>query len=134
MLKQGSGVIVHITSRRSSGNCRPHRCLCGREGSARKLQQGPFQGGEPERPRGQDFAGLGRDGSRRGLVNRLAKSSGSVSAGARSELMNSLGGIPIGRPAKPGEVADLVTFLVSPRAGSITGAEYVIDGGTVPTA
>jgi NAD(P)-dependent dehydrogenase (short-subunit alcohol dehydrogenase family) len=48
--------------------------------------------------------------------------------------MNSLGGIPIGRPAKPKEVSDLVAFLVSPRAASITGTEYAIDGGTVPTA
>src|SRR6266849_1238032 len=53
--------------------------------------------------------------------------------GARQGLMKSLGGIPIGRPAKPKEVADLVAFVASPLAGSITGTEYVIDGGTVPT-
>jgi len=68
------------------------------------------------------------------LVTELAKNTGTDYEGARQNLMKSLGGIPIGRPAKPTEVADLVAFLVSPRAASITGTEYVIDGGTVPTA
>ena len=69
-----------------------------------------------------------------GLVIELAANRGTDYEGARQALMASLGGIPIGRLAKPREVADLIAFLVSPRAASITGTEYVIDGGTVPTA
>nr|WP_261371001.1 SDR family oxidoreductase [Sphingobium sp. B2] len=46
--------------------------------------------------------------------------------------MQSLGGVPIGRPPKPEEIATLIAFLASDRAGSITGTEYVIDGGIVP--
>ncbi|WP_267313493.1 hypothetical protein [Acinetobacter lactucae] len=30
-------------------------------------------------------------------------------------------------------MADLITYLVSERASAITGTEFVIDGGTVPT-
>jgi NAD(P)-dependent dehydrogenase (short-subunit alcohol dehydrogenase family) len=69
-----------------------------------------------------------------GMLTEIAERLGSDLDGARKVLMDTLGGIPIGRPAKPREVADLVGFVVSPRAGSITGTEYVIDGGTVPTA
>jgi NAD(P)-dependent dehydrogenase (short-subunit alcohol dehydrogenase family) len=36
---------------------------------------------------------------------------------------------PGGRPASPREVADLMVFLASPRAGYITGAIVTIDGG-----
>ena len=67
------------------------------------------------------------------LAERLAAQAGTDYEGGKQIIMKSLGGIPLGRPSKPNEVADLVMFLVSPRAASITGTEYVIDGGTVPT-
>jgi NAD(P)-dependent dehydrogenase (short-subunit alcohol dehydrogenase family) len=44
-----------------------------------------------------------------------------------------LGGIPVGRPGKPEEVAELIAFLSSDRAAYISGVDYVIDGGTIPT-
>lgn len=67
------------------------------------------------------------------LAERLASQAGTDYEGGKRLIMAQLGGIPLGRPAKPSEVADLIAFLVSPRAGSISGAEYTIDGGTVPT-
>jgi NAD(P)-dependent dehydrogenase (short-subunit alcohol dehydrogenase family) len=67
------------------------------------------------------------------LAKRLAAEHGFGIDEGKQMIMDSLGGIPIGRPSKPEEVASLIAFLASDRAGTITGAEYVIDGGTIPT-
>lgn len=68
------------------------------------------------------------------LARRLAEEHGVSVEQGKQMIMQSLGGVPIGRPSKPAEVASLIAFLASDRAGTITGTEYVIDGGTVPTA
>jgi NAD(P)-dependent dehydrogenase (short-subunit alcohol dehydrogenase family) len=68
-----------------------------------------------------------------GMIVQLAQSSGITENAARQQIMNMIGGIPIGRPGEPEEVAELVAFLASDRAASIHGADYVIDGGTMPT-
>jgi NAD(P)-dependent dehydrogenase (short-subunit alcohol dehydrogenase family) len=67
------------------------------------------------------------------LAERLARDAGTDYEGGKKIIMDALGGIPLGRPVKPHEIGDLVAFLASPRAAAITGAEYVIDGGTIPT-
>jgi len=50
-----------------------------------------------------------------GMILQLAKSSGSNEDTAQQQIMNMIG------------------FLASDRAASIHGADYVIDGGTMPT-
>ena len=67
------------------------------------------------------------------LAERLAADAGTDYDGGKQIIMKSLGGIPLGRPARPREVAELIAFVASTGA-EITGTEFVIDGGTVPTA
>lgn len=67
------------------------------------------------------------------MIARLAENAGTDFDSARQDLIDALGGIPMNRPGRPEEVAELVAFLVSDRASYINGAEYVIDGGTIPT-
>jgi len=63
------------------------------------------------------------------MIVQLAQSIAAISEdAARRQIMNMIGGIPIGRPGQPEEVAELVVFLASDRAASIHGADYVIDG------
>jgi NAD(P)-dependent dehydrogenase (short-subunit alcohol dehydrogenase family) len=68
-----------------------------------------------------------------GLIARLAAKAGTDVTAAKEGLMSSLGGIPLGRPNRPDEVAELIAFLSSDRAASVLGSEYVIDGGNIPT-
>ena len=67
------------------------------------------------------------------FLERIAQGSNISVEEAQQSVMDALGGIPFGRPAEPEEIAELIGFLVSPKANYLTGTEFVIDGGTIRT-
>jgi enoyl-[acyl-carrier-protein] reductase (NADH) len=73
--------------------------------------------------------GLTRTSAIEALLEQLAQATGTDADGAQAALMDEIGGIPLGRPGEPDEIAELVAFLASDRAGWITGADFAIDGG-----
>jgi len=135
MIKQGLGVIVHISSiQRRLPLYKSTLAYAAAKAALTTYSKGLSNQVGPKEVRVNTVApGWIETSAAQGLLERLAKQAGTDVEAARQVLMKSLGGIPIGRPGRPEEVAELVAFLVSDRALSINGSEYVIDGGTVPT-
>jgi NAD(P)-dependent dehydrogenase (short-subunit alcohol dehydrogenase family) len=136
MVEQGSGVVIHVTSIQDRMPL-PEATIAYAAAKAALSNYSKALSKEVS-PKGVRVVrvspGWVETDAAVGLVTEIARQNATDYEGGRNIVMRSLGGIPLGRPAKPGEVADLVAFLASPRAASITGTEYVIDGGTVPTA
>ena len=64
-----------------------------------------------------------------GVAATVARSTGVSPDEARTRIIAAGGGFSTGRFTEPEEVADLVLLLASGRAGNVTGADLLIDGG-----
>ncbi|MCL4393602.1 MAG: glucose 1-dehydrogenase, partial [Chloroflexi bacterium] len=67
------------------------------------------------------------------VVTELHRVGGMAEEAYAQFLEHSRGTHPIGRVGQADEVAELIYFLASPKAGWITGASYSIDGGRAQT-
>jgi NAD(P)-dependent dehydrogenase (short-subunit alcohol dehydrogenase family) len=136
MIEQGSGVVIHVTSIQDRMPL-PEATIAYAAAKAALSNYSKALSKEVS-PKGVRVVrvspGWVETEAAVRLATRLAEQAGTDYEGGKQIIMNGLGGIPLGRPAKPKEVADLIAFVASPRAASITGTEYIIDGGTVPTA
>jgi NAD(P)-dependent dehydrogenase (short-subunit alcohol dehydrogenase family) len=136
MVQQGSGVVVHVTSiQRAKPMHEATLAYASAKAALNNYSKGLSNEVGPKGVRVVRVSpGWVATENTKNFVGLLARSAGSDYAAAEQKLMESLGGIPIGRPAKPEEVADLIAFVAAPRSASIHGVEYVIDGGTIPIA
>jgi NAD(P)-dependent dehydrogenase (short-subunit alcohol dehydrogenase family) len=135
MLKQRSGVILHVSSiQRTLPLPESTMAYAAAKAALTNYSKALSKEVGPQGIRVNSVApGFTETKSAEALIERLAAQAGIDKAAARQGLIQALGGIPLGRPNRPDEVAELLAFLVSERASSILGSEYVIDGGNIPT-
>ncbi|MEZ5326999.1 MAG: SDR family oxidoreductase [Verrucomicrobiales bacterium] len=135
MIKQGRGVVIHISSiQRSLPLPESTTAYAAAKAALTTYSKALSKEIGPKGVRVTSISpGWIYTDAAQEMVKRIAKDGKISEAEARQSILDALGGIPIGRPAWPWEIAELTTFLSSDRAASIHGAEYVIDGGTTPT-
>ncbi|MCX2478292.1 SDR family oxidoreductase [Pedobacter sp. MC2016-15] len=134
MLEQKSGVIIHIST--SSSQFPIWESTMAYSAAKSALNSYSKSLSDEVAPQGVRVVtvspGLNKTEAMSSFLDNLAQKAGITMEEMTQGLFNRVGGVPMGRMAAPEETAELVYFLVSPKASYITGANYIIDGGNFP--
>lgn len=134
MLERGSGSIVHITSIQRRSPLPTTLPYAAAKAALANYSKGLANELAPHGIRVNAVApGYIETESALRMAEEIAAIDGTDLNTARTAIMNSIGGIPIGHPGRPADVGELVAFLLSERAAYLVGAEIVADGGSIRT-
>lgn len=136
MIERGSGVVIHIGSVAARLPIATNSTLvyAAAKAGLATYSKGLAKAVAPHGVRVTMISpGFIETSGAQGMISDIVRNTGVSEAAARQQIVDMLGGIPVGRPGRPEEVAELVAFLACDRAAFVSGANYVLDGGTIPT-
>ncbi|MGS0893733.1 short-chain dehydrogenase/reductase [Burkholderia stagnalis] len=126
MLSRGSGVIVNVIG--VAGAAPRYDYICGSMANAALIAFTRAAGGHAAR-QGVRVVGVNPGPTETDRLVRLYEARAEARFGDRTRWRELLADLPFGRPARPGEMADLVAFLASARASYLSGVVIDADGG-----
>jgi len=134
MINAGSGVIIHVSS--TSGMFPLWDTTMAYSAAKAALNAYSKALATEVAPKGVPVVtvspGLNKTGAMSNFLEGLAATAGISTEEMTRNLLQRVGGVPLGRMADPAETAEVVHFLVSPAASYLTGTNIAVDGGNFP--
>ena len=131
MKARGSGVIVNVLG--TAGERPTPSYIAGSMGNASLMAMCVALGGESV-DKGVRVVGVNPGLIETERMVTLSEARAQEKFGDKTRWREFLENMPQGRAGKPQEVADLVTYLASPRASWISGTVVTVDGGVTKRA
>lgn len=135
MIARGSGVVIHISSiQRSSPLPESTTAYAAAKAALTTYSKALSKELGPQGIRVNTLSpGFIMTEAVDAFIHKLSAAAGDDRQTTMQKVIHGIGGIPLGQPGRPQDIAETVAFLASDRAAFIHGTEIVVDGGSIPT-